>query len=222
MDYDNETRLAYRSATRADAYRRYQSTDWSWGRVATWREQHLVGRILSHRVWNESDIVLDAPCGTGILAPTLAPFSRSVLATDISLEMMRLATEAYSGDRLANFVQADITSMPFPDAHFAVVLTLGFMHRVPPRVREKALAEIHRVCAQTAIVSYSLVSPAQRIKHRVLLATKPGHVPAPCAIPMREAEAEMRRAGFNVVTRTPVLPLLSSEWLYVLTTTESP
>src|SRR5687767_3967872 len=115
MDYETETRRAYRSAARAQTYTRYQSSDWSWGRVATWREQQIIRRVLAARTWRDSDAVLDAPCGTGILAPTLAPYTDNVLATDISLEMMQLAMRAYFAAQRAQFVQADINAMPFPN-----------------------------------------------------------------------------------------------------------
>lgn len=216
MEYEKDTRLAYRSSARADAYRRYQSSEWTWGRITTWREQSLIRRLLARRRWSAADVVLDAPCGAGILASTLAPLAPRVLASDISTEMMRLAGDAYAMDCFGGFVQADITALPFTDARFSVVITLGFMHRVPAEIRRKTLAEIHRICSDTVIVSFSVVSPAQRVKHRLVSAVTARHIPAPCAIPMREADREILEAGFKIVDRIPVLPLLSSEWLYVL------
>ena len=216
MDYEKQTRLAYRSSARADAYRRYQSREWTWGRITTWREQYLIRRLLARRKWNAADLVLDAPCGTGILASTLAPIAPRVLASDISSEMMQLAAGAYAIKGFGGFVQADITSMPFRDGRFSIMVTLGFMHRVPAEIRGRALRELHRICADTAIISFSLTSPTQRLKHLLLSAISARHVPAPCAISMEEAEQEIRRAGFRISERIAVLPLLSSEWLYVL------
>lgn len=216
MDYEKDTRLAYRSSARADAYKRYQSSQWTWGRITTWREQYLIRRLLASRMWNAADAVLDVPCGTGILASTLAPFAPRVLASDISFEMMRLAASAYAIRGFGGFVQADITAMPFSDRCFSVMVTLGFMHRVPADIRHRSLAELHRVCAETAIISFSLTSPMQRLKHLLLSMISSRHVPAPCAISMKEAEREIRQAGFLILKRVAVLPLMSSEWLYVL------
>lgn len=216
MDYQKETRVAYRTPERAEAYKRYHSAGWTWGRIATWLEQKSIRGLLASRTWTPADVVLDVPCGTGILGPTLAPYAPRVVASDISLEMMRLADGAYAPGSFGGFVRSDITAMPFPDSRFSVMVTLGFMHRVPAEIRRRALAELHRVCSDTAIVSYSLTSPAQRSKHRLLRAISPRHVPAPCAISMEEAERGIREAGFHVLKRFAVVPLLSSEWLYLL------
>lgn len=216
MDYQKETRIAYRTSARAEAYKRYHSAGWTWGRIATWFEQKCIHRLLARRAWSAADVVLDIPCGTGILAPTLAPFGPKVVAGDISLEMMRLADSAYAAASFGGLVQSDITAIPFADARFTVVVTLGFMHRAPVDIRRRALAELHRVCADTAIISYSLTSAAQRLKHWLLRATSSRHVPAPCAISMEEAEQEIGEAGFHILKRLAVVPLLSSEWLYLL------
>lgn len=216
MDYEAGTRVAYRSRERASSYKRYHTTQWSWGRIATRLEQSAIRRLVSDRGWKQGDVILDAPCGTGILGATLATSQAQVVASDISMEMMSLAAGEYARDHFRGFVQADITAVPFSDRVFAGVITLGFMHRVPGHVRAAALSEIARVCSSTAIISFSLASRSQRLKHRLLRAIIPQHVPAPCAIDRKQAEAEIRAAGFTIVRRIAVAPLLSAESLYLL------
>ena len=129
---------------------------------------------------------------------------------------MELATNEYAPDRLNGFVQADITAVPFPSRHFAGVLTLGFMHRVPREIRVAALGEIARVCSGDAIISFSLGSAAQRMRHISLRLLRPEHVAAPALISREEAEREIRAAGFSIVRRVPVAPLLSAESLFLV------
>jgi ubiquinone/menaquinone biosynthesis C-methylase UbiE len=216
MDYDRETRNAYRSSARAESYRTYQKTAWSWGRVSTWCEQRAVLRLLHSSRIGGGNILLDVPCGTGVLASTVAPLACDVVASDISLEMMELATEAYGEQAETCFVQADITALPFSDGEFGAVVTLGFMHRVPSEIRRRALRELYRVSGRVALVSYSLKSPAQKVKHALLGAIRSNHVPAPCATGTHDAESEILSAGFAIHKRMPILPFLSSEWLYLL------
>jgi ubiquinone/menaquinone biosynthesis C-methylase UbiE len=216
MDYEGATRSAYRSRERASSYKRYHTTEWSWGRIATYLEQSAIRRLLSSRAWTAADLILDAPCGTGILGATLARSRAQVIASDISLEMMALADGEYSREHLRGFVQADITTVPFADKTFAGVITLGFMHRVPHHVRKTALSEIARVCSSTAIISFSLRSQTQLLKQHLLRFLTSRYTGAPCAIDRKQAEAEIRDAGFTIVRRVAVAPLLSAESLYLL------
>lgn len=216
MDYETETRSAYQSRDRAAAYKRYHTSDWSWGRIATRLERRALRRLLRARAWTSSDLILDVPCGTGILGPLLGELSAGVVASDIAFEMMALAGDEYARSQLRGFVQADITATPFRDRRFAGLVVLGFMHRVPSEIRRRALAELHRICGDLAIVSFSFTSGAQRLKQSLLKALKPGHIPAPHAAPVDVVEREIADAGFQVARRVQIAPFLSAESLYVL------
>lgn len=215
-DYERDTRAGYRSAERAARYRAYHTKKWSWGRVATWAEQRAIRRMLRRQIRPGRDLVLDIPCGTGILGASLDQCDVRVVASDIAVEMIALAVPEYDGRRCAGFVQADITGTPFSDGRFDGVLTLGFMHRVPEDVRRRALSEISRVTARFAIISFSLDSPLQRLKHGLLNAMTRRPISAPCAAPLEEVEREIRDAGFRIERRVSVLPFLSAETLFVL------
>ena len=82
--------------------------------------------------------------------------------------------------------------------------------------------EIARVSRRFAIVSFSLDSPLQRVKHAVLRAVTSRHVPAPSPAHGGQVEAEIRAAGCRVAARVAILPWLSAEWLYLIEKTEPP
>ena len=216
MDYKRDTLDAYRSAARAAEYKRYHTTQWSWGRFVTWREQKVLARELGRYQWTPADQLLDIPCGTGVLGKVLHRFPFRITASDISPEMMEIAKAEYPADRLVSCTPADITHTPFPRGSFACVVTLGFLHRVPAEIKGAALREIAALTRRVAIVTCSVDTPLQRLKHAALSRIKREHVPAPCPAPLKEIVAEFEAAGFRVARSFMVVPLLSAHALFVL------
>ncbi len=216
MSYEKETRAGYQSSQRAEAYKKFQTRQYTWGRISTWLEQRIVRRMLAEGTSGSKGRLLDAPCGTGILGPTLMTGGGGIVAADIAMEMMELARDEYPPGRLLGFTQADITSLPFPPASFDFVVTLGFMHRVPAAIRQGALAEIFRVSSARAILSFSHTSLLQLLKHRLLRALSSGHVPASSAVPPITAIREIESAGFTIKSAVAIAPFLSSETLYLV------
>ncbi|MBI5630398.1 MAG: class I SAM-dependent methyltransferase [Elusimicrobia bacterium] len=216
MDYERSTRDAYLTSARAAEYRKHQTKDWTWARFVTCLEQRAIARELGRYRWSSSDQLLDIPCGTGILGKVLRRFPFKIVASDISSEMMSLAREEYPGGRLEACVRADITATPFPRGSFACVVTLGFLHRVPREVKRAALREISALSNRVVIVSCSVDTPLQRLKHFLLSRLTPGHVPAPCPAPLEEVMGECRSQGLRVARAFMVAPVLSSHALLVL------
>lgn len=216
MDYKNDTLNAYRNTTRAAQYKRYHTTDWTWGRIATWFEQRTIARELRRYNWDPLDHVLDIPCGTGILGKLLHQFPLRIVASDISAEMMAIGRTEYPADRLVDCVQADITNTPFLHGSFACVLTIGFLHRVPMEIKHAALREIAALSTRVVIVSCSVDTPFQRFKHIVLSRIKRNHVPAPCPVPLKDTISECESQGFRVVRTSMIVPLLSAHAILVL------
>jgi SAM-dependent methyltransferase len=215
-DYERHTLNAYRTTERAAEYKRFHTTDWSWGRLVTWLEQRAIARELGRYKWEASDQLLDIPCGTGILGKLLYQFPFRIVASDISPEMMDIARAEYPADRLINCTEADITDTPFPRESFACVITLGFLHRVPSEIKRAALREISDLSNHMVIVSCSVDTPLQRIKQAVLPWVKRNHVPAPCPVPIKDIIAECESSDLRVVRAFMVLPLLSASALLVL------
>lgn len=216
INYEKETRDAYLSSARAAEYKRYNAVDWTWGRLVTWIAQRAIARELSRYDWTPSDQLLDIPCGAGILGKVLHRFPFRIVASDISDEMMALARTEYPADRLISCTRADITATKFPRGSFDCVVTLSFLHRAPWEIKQAALREIAALSKRVVIVSCSVDTPLQRIKHAVLSQIRRKHVPAPCPTPLKEIAAECEAQGLRVVRAFMVLPLLSSYALLVL------
>ncbi len=216
IDYERDTLNAYQTPERAYAYKRYNTINWSWARFVTGFEQRAIARELARYKWASSDQLLDIPCGTGILGKVLHQFPFRIVASDISAEMMALARPEYPADRLVDCVQADITDTHFPRGSFACVITLGFLHRVPREIKRAALREIAALSSRVVIISCSVDTPLQRLKHAVLSRVKRNHVPAPCPTPLKEIIAECESHGFRVARAFMAVPVLSTHALLVL------
>jgi SAM-dependent methyltransferase len=216
VDYERGTRSAYQSRDRAVAYRRHQTEEWSWARFATWWEHRAVKRVLARSVWMVSDRVLDVPCGTGALARVLNRFAFRVVAVDISREMMIAGGTPYARERFSGFLQGDLLRLPFRSQSCTCVIALGFMHRVPAPIRTQALRELTRTCSRSLIISYSLDSPAQRLKMFLLRRLRPTYRPAPSPATLDDIRQEMEGAGLKVVDCIRILPLLSASIIFVL------
>ena len=105
-----------------------------------WRlELELLLKLLEPRA---GERVLDAGCGTGILAQELAARGVAVTGVDLSAKMLAVACEKAQGKKVALF-RADITSLPFPTASYDAVVCFTVIEFV--RQPEKALQEMWRV-----------------------------------------------------------------------------
>jgi ubiquinone/menaquinone biosynthesis C-methylase UbiE len=89
--------------------------------------------------------VLEIGCGTGIISLGIAPFAKSVVATDISPEMIAVAKRKAESLAIANaeFRVGDGYSLPYDNQAFDVVLLFNVLHFV----KEPAalLHEAHRL-----------------------------------------------------------------------------
>jgi len=214
-EYETHTLNAYRTRERAAQYKRYHTTDWSWARFTTSREQRALLRELSRYSWTAEDRLLDIPCGTGILGPTLKSLPFRIVASDISPEMMEIARGEYRKAQLIDCVEADITRTGLPRDSFACVVTLGFMHRVPAEIKRAAFAEIAALSSRLVIVTCSVDAPLQRFKRAVVKFFWRRHIPAPCPATLSEVIADGEAHGLKLVKAFMVVPFLSSEAMLV-------
>ena len=215
MDYEKETRNAYDSK-KAEQYKKQQISGMTWIRFATWREKIIVNKMLRFCKIREKSKVLDIPCGTGILGGVLGQFSCSVIASDISTDMMDLAHCDYDNKFFRGFVKADIISTPFKDALFDCVINLGLMHRLPPNIVSKALNEIKRVSGMFLIVSYAYESLGQRIKRWLLRRILSSYKPAPSLILLQDIFKEIEASGLSLVKSYKIMPFFSSKIILLL------
>lgn len=214
-NYEKETRSGY-GATKARSYKNQQTKDICWARITTWRERVNVESALAWCNLKKIDKVLDIPCGSGIMADILLRFPARIVASDISEEMMNLAREDYRGLNFKGFIKADITEAPFKNESFHCVVIIGLMHRLPLDIRLKALRGAVSLCSRFLIVSYSIDSPAQRVKQWFLRKLSQSHKSAPVPTRMKDIVREVNSNGLTVKKIYRVVPILSAERILIL------
>lgn len=214
VSYEAQTRNAY-DADKAVIYYD-QINGKTWMRFTMWRELRCVRRAVAALHPTASDIALDLPCGTGLLAEIFRDLPCAVVPCDISGDMMGFAKGHYDGSNFPGLVQGDLAESPFMDNSFAFVITLGLMHRVPYSIRTAFLKELHRITSGHLIVSYSLDSPVQRLKKRLIRLFRPHHTSAPSPTRWRDIRREISDHGFTVIKRYMVFPVICSEVVLVL------
>ena len=199
MDYEHDTKNAYRNEEKATVYLEQYTKGAKWARFTMCRQRALINRFLDQCDLTASDCVLDIPCGTGFIGQIVRSSPASVVGSDISIEMMDLARGEYGEDRFTGFVQADITETPFVRESFACVLVLALMHRLHEGLRRDVLSEVASLSSRFVIMSYSVDSSSQRMKQRVLKILRPSHIPAPSSLPLEDILQEVCSHGFKVL-----------------------
>ena len=92
------------------------------------------------------DTMLDVACGGGHTALYFAPLVRSVVASDLTMQMLKRAQEYIAEEgKVENvtFREADAEDLPFPAGSFTLLTCRIAPHHFPDVPR--ALAEFHRV-----------------------------------------------------------------------------
>jgi ubiquinone/menaquinone biosynthesis C-methylase UbiE len=101
---------------------------------------HYHARLLN-RIPARCGRALEIGCGTGEFSRLLAARAESVLAIDLSPQMIRLARERSKLHPNVEFVNADVLTYQLPDEHFDCVATLTTLHHLPA---ERALGIIKK------------------------------------------------------------------------------
>lgn len=215
FDYSSEMKEYYKSDEVAEDYHQAFSNEGHWRhRLIANRERRAVKKLLS-RVPNGS--VLDIPTGTGKLAPVFAETGSSVLACDISENMLQIAQEEYerAGVENARFEICDAEGITDTlDESFDVAVCLRLLHRVPSDTKLRILKELGSV-ADFVIVSTGVESPfhtfRRNARQRILGGDNRDH-----CYETSEMTREIMQNGFTVVNLMRVLPVLSQEHVYLL------
>lgn len=89
-------------------------------------------------------MVLDVGCGNGYVLSRYAAMGAEVYGIDITKKAIELTRERFRLDNLkGEFRVAEAEHLPFADATFDCVNSMGVLHHVPDT--ERAVAEIYRV-----------------------------------------------------------------------------
>lgn len=209
--YVTQTRSAYQDEAVAQRYRRYHTRGWSWIRLTMWRQARAVEALLRDLLPLDRGLVLDIPCGTGLLGPTFRRLDAHVFGGDVSVEMIKLARPDYDPKRTIGFARQDLTRLPLSDGCAVGIVTLGLFHRLPKEVRAKAILEMARVTRRWMIVSFTEDNFFHMVKRGILRRLYRGYAGAPCPWRLCELISEVEAAGFKVVKQRATVPILSSE-----------
>lgn len=123
------------------------------------RNREALDRIVKMAEAGPEDTSLDVACGPGLLACAFARVVRHAVGLDLTPAMLEQArkTQAEQGVHNVTWRQGDVTSLPFPDAHFSIVSSRFAFHHLedPPA----ALKEMQRVCKQGGRVVVADMAP---------------------------------------------------------------
>jgi ubiquinone/menaquinone biosynthesis C-methylase UbiE len=106
---------------------------------------------------------IDVATGTGSQARAFADAGASVVAIDLSPRMLSIARRKHH-DRNIEFVVADATSLPSPDASFDISCVSFALHEMPRVVRARVvgnMARVTRLGGKLVIVDHAL--PRNRV-----------------------------------------------------------
>ena len=125
-------------------------------------------------------LVLDVACGTGNLAIPAARKGALVRGVDIAPNLLEQARQRASAEGLqAVFEEGDAEQLPYPDAHFDLVMSMfGAMFAPRP---ELAAAELARVCRPGGIIAMANWTPESFVAKQFAIGNR--YIPPPAGIP---------------------------------------
>lgn len=157
-------------------------------------------------------VVLDAPCGTGILHDALEAQGFRVVGADISTAMLDVAR--LRGAR-PGWVKADLEQPPFRPASLDAVVCNRFLMHLPSVTRVAVLRALASITSGPLVVTVChpyTVKTALRALRRLV----GGRAKRSPRLSRAELQAEVEAAGLRLARVIPVTPLLSEIWVAVL------
>jgi ubiquinone/menaquinone biosynthesis C-methylase UbiE len=153
--------------------------------------------IIDAAVPGPNDIVLDVACGGGIVVCAFALHVRHATGIDMTPAMLDRAHQLAVEKGITNVTwrEHDVTSLPWPDASFTIVVTRFAVHHFPDP--SAVLREMVRVCAPggrvVVIDTCASVDPVKAAAfNRLEKLRDPSHVRA---LPLAELEGLFFTAG---------------------------
>jgi len=146
---------------------------------------------------------LDAPCGAGRLAASLATKGR-VVGLDGSAAMLAQARKL---GVYASLVLGDASSLPFADGAFAGGACVRLLHHLASDDRRRVLAELRRVCRGPFVVSFYDAATFQAWKAKRKRAAKGSRKP----IARAEFVADLAAVGLVPRAFSRPLPFVAEQ-----------
>lgn len=215
FDYGSDMKEYYKSDHMANEYHEAFSEQGSWRhRIIADRERKAVKTLLNRVPHGK---VLDIPTGTGKLAPVFATSHSSVMACDISENMLRVAESEFTraGHQAARFQVCDAEQIAETlNETFDVAVCLRLLHRVPSETKRTILHELgavaDHVIAPTAVES-SFHKARRWVRRSLLGGDERGH-----CYETPKVTQDIFTDGFQIIDSKHVLPLVSQERVYLL------
>lgn len=160
-------------------------------------------------------IVLDAPCGTGVLADFLRGLGFRVLGADISPAMLEVAAER---GPVVGHVRADLERPPLRPRSVDAVVSTRFLMHLPREIRPRVLRAMATV-ARGAVVATVCHPYTVKTLGRTVRAALGFRAKRSPRLTRHELAAEVAAAGLRLERVIPVMPILSEVWVIVVTAT---
>lgn len=93
---------------------------------------------------SSTDDVLECACGTGLLTKAIGEKCNSLIATDYSIKMLKIAERKLKKYQNIKFECVDIMKLPYPNNSFDIVVAGNVIHLLDDPI--KAIQELDRVC----------------------------------------------------------------------------
>jgi SAM-dependent methyltransferase len=197
---------------RAFDARRYEAR--RYGGVVRRLNHRLLERALARglRGVRAGGVVLDAPCGTGVLAEFLRGLGFRVLGADISPAMLDVARER--GPVLGH-VRGDLERPPLRAGRVDAVVSTRFLMHLPATLRPTVLRTLATL-ARGPVVATVCHPYTLKTLGRAVRRTLGGRAKQSARLTRRGLEAEVAAAGLTLDRVIPVLPILSEVWVIVV------
>lgn len=196
----------YKNTDAADVY----ATDRFRPEVAA-REHAIVERLKSKCEGVKR--ILDAPCGTGRMAPFLEGAALSV-ALDVSFQMVSKNTG------VKRRAVGDCERLPLASGAFDLVMSIRFLHHLPDDdLVERCLAELARVSARYVLVTYyrsTTFQYARRVLKRVLRGRQSHRI----GRTWRKFKSIAAKAGLRPIAKATSAPHISEQYFVLFEKTK--
>jgi SAM-dependent methyltransferase len=207
-----EARYDARWGYRAFDARRYEAR--RYGGAVRRLNHRLLERALARGLAGvrPAGVVLDAPCGTGILAGFLRGLGFRVVGADISPAMLEVARER---GPVIGHVRADLERPPLQPRSVDAVISTRFLMHLPNDLRPRVLRTLASL-ARGPVVATVCHPYTVKTFGRAVRRALGGSAKRSPRLTRRELEAEVASAGLQLTRVIPVLPILSEVWVIVV------
>ena len=144
--------------------------------------------------------VLDTPCGDGRLISVYNQYHLNMSYADISDEMMRIAKEKAPDSQ---FYRMDLEKVDL-DREYDLVMCIRLLHHLPDEVKSRVLGSLFKLTNGYVILTFSSPSSLHKGRNQRYTISRIGF------------EQLATRAGFQVVKRFAIIPILTETNVAVL------